>query len=86
MPVKPHTHEWHKFAKGARVTDTVSGEDGTVTHTHFIHGIEPAAAKGEAGETAGLPPLPTPVVSESTVVLLDNGETVTRSPRLLVAI
>jgi hypothetical protein len=86
MAKKPHSHAWHTFPQGSKVLDTVSGMDGVVQNTHIIHSVEPAgAAAGELG-AGRLIPLPNPVTYESVMVELENGETVERSPQLLLAI
>lgn len=79
------THHWHTFISGTKVLDTQTGLDGVVVSTKLMHGVEPAAAPA-AGATAANPvPLPNSVTHESVVVKLEDGTTVERSPRTLLA-
>lgn len=84
--MKQQDHSWHKFKAGTRVLDTVSGMDGVVTGTTLSHAVEAAAVKPGGVDGGQLIPLPKPVVHESVTVQLDDGSSVERSPRLLVAI
>lgn len=86
MPHHQQSHAWHAFPKGTRVMDTVSGQDGVVVNTHIIHSVKPAPPAGGEAQAGRLIPLPNPVVHESVVVQLEDGSTVERSPKLLVAI
>jgi len=86
MAHTPQSHSWHVFPKGTRVLDTVSGMDGVVIHTHIIHSVEPARPGTGEVQAGRLIPLPNPVVHESVVVKLEDGSTVERSPRVLLAI
>lgn len=81
-----HSHAWHTFPKGTRVLDTVTGMDGVVLDSHITHAVEPAGAPNATGEAGRLLPLPNPIVHESVVVKLEDGATVQRSPRTLVAL
>ena len=65
--------------------DTVSGMDGVVLHSRVVHSVEPAAANLGEAQPGRLIPLPNPVVHETTVVQLEDGSTVERSPKVLVA-
>jgi hypothetical protein len=82
----PHDHSWHTFPAGARVLDTVTGQDGTVLKTDIQHSVQPAASGNPPGESGRLLSLPIPIVTESVQVKLDDGLTVQRSPRVLVKI
>jgi hypothetical protein len=66
--------------------DTVSGMDGVVTHSHIRHAVEPAGNVSGEGTPGRLIPLPNPVVHETVVVKLEDGSTVERSPKVLVAL
>jgi hypothetical protein len=86
MAHAPQSHSWHAFPKGTRVMDTVSGMDGVVVTTHLRHAVEPAGpATGEV-QPGRLIPLPNPVVHETVVVKLENGNVVERSPKVLVTL
>jgi len=85
MARPPHSHSWHTFHHGTEVLDTVTGMDGVVMHSRVVHSVEPAGpGQGEA-QPGRLIPLPNPVVHETTIVRLEDGSTVERSPKLLVA-
>ena len=80
------SHSWHAFLPGTRVLDQVTGMDGVVQNSHVRHAVEaPASAAGEL-QAGRLLPLPKPVVHESVIVKLEDGTSVQRSPKVLVAI
>lgn len=80
------SHSWHQFPAGTKVLDTVSGQDGEVVTTNLTHTLQPPATQTGAAAAGQLLPLPTPVTHESVVVKLEDGTTVERSPRTLVAL
>jgi hypothetical protein len=59
--------------------------DGVVLHSRVVHSVEPAGANAGEAQPGRLIPLPNPVVHETTVVKLEDGSTVERSPKVLVA-